>query len=165
MRHARATGQAPGAALTPEGKQAAQVLATRLAGLGLTRAVSSPWARAAATARPVARALGLDLRTDPRLTKRVLGGPDLPFWRAALRLSFGWPGLRFPGGDSGHAARARILAALDEARDPGGITLVVTHGNLLALALGLDYGGWAALRSPDVWVLAPDGRPPFRLDP
>ncbi len=163
MRHARATGQAPGAALTPEGEQAAQALATRLASLGLTRAVSSPWARAAATARPVARALGLDLCTDPRLTERVLSGPDLPFWRAALRLSFGWPGLRFPGGESGHAARARILAALDEARDPGGITLVVTHGNLLAL--GLDYGGWAALRSPDIWVLAPDGRPPFRLDP
>ena len=165
MRHARATGQAPDAALTPEGEQAAQALATRLAGLGLTRALSSPWARAVATARPVTRTLGLDLRTDPRLTERVLSGPDLPFWRAALRLSFGWPGLRLPGGESGHGARARILAALDEARDPGDVTLVVTHGNLLALALGLGYDGWAALRSPDVWVRPPDALPPFRLDP
>ncbi|KQR40934.1 histidine phosphatase family protein [Deinococcus sp. Leaf326] len=165
VRHAQATGQAPDAALTPAGETAAQGLADRLAGSGLTGIVSSPWTRAVSTARPAAHKLGLDLRTDPRLTERVLSRRDLPYWRAVLRLSFLWPGLRWPGGESGRTARARILDALADARDPSGAVAVVSHGNLLALALGLDYGGWAALRSPDVWVLPPDGRPPFRLDP
>ena len=34
----------------------------------------------------------------------------------------------------------------------------MTHGNLLALALGLDYAGWATLRNPDVWVYGPPAR-------
>ncbi|MFC6659781.1 hypothetical protein [Deinococcus multiflagellatus] len=42
--------------------------------------------------------------------------------------------------------------------------MVVTHGNLLALALGLGFAEWATLRNPDVWVCSP-GTPPRRLSP
>ncbi|MBB5232994.1 histidine phosphatase family protein [Deinococcus budaensis] len=163
VRHAKATGQAPDAPLTPEGTEAAQRLAEALADSGLTRIVSSPWRRAVDTGRPLARQLGLEVETDERLTERVLSGDDLPDWQTHLRASFADAGLRLPGGESGAAARERVLAALRDARDPGGVSVVVTHGNLLALALGLDFGGWAGLRNPDVWRLDPDGRA-ARLD-
>lgn len=157
VRHARATGQEPHAPLTPDGEAAAQALASSLAGLGVTRIVSSPWVRAAATARPLADRLGLPVTTDERLTERMLSGASRADWRERLRDSFADDTLCLPGGESGAAARARIQAALADARDPAGVTVVVTHGNLLALALGLGFGDWAALRNPDVWATRPDG--------
>ncbi|MDL2344197.1 histidine phosphatase family protein [Deinococcus sp. MIMF12] len=157
IRHARATGQAPDAPLTPDGEAAARQLADTLADAGITRIVSSPWRRAADTARPLAARLGLRVETDGRLTERVLSGADLPDWMTHLEASFADPDLALPGGESGSQARARILAALADARDPGGVTAVFTHGNLLALALGLDYAGWVGLRTPDVWRLSREG--------
>ncbi|ANE43853.1 histidine phosphatase family protein [Deinococcus puniceus] len=152
IRHAKAAGQAPDAPLTPEGVEQAARLAESLSGSGITRIVSSPWVRAVDTAGPLAGRLGLPVQTDERLTERVLSGRDLASWQTALKLSFRLPVLTLPGGESGHTARTRILAALDDARDPAGTTAVFSHGNLLALALGLDFDGWAGLRTPDVWV-------------
>ncbi|CAM3171782.1 hypothetical protein DESA109040_00705 [Deinococcus saxicola] len=120
--------------------------------------VSSPWARAVDTARPLAQALGLSIETDERLTERVLSGRDLPHWQTALQASFALPALKLPGGESGTAAKARALAALEDAQDPHGLSAVFTHGNLLALLLGLDYGGWADLKNPDVWRFNPEGQ-------
>ncbi|WP_328774584.1 histidine phosphatase family protein [Deinococcus aquaedulcis] len=164
VRHAKAAGQAPDAPLTPEGRAGAQALAEHLAPLGVTRIVSSPWGRAVGTAQPLAGTLGLDIHTDPRLTERVLTARPVGWWKSALRLSFRLPLLRFPGGESGRRAGARVHAALAEARDPEGVCVVVTHGNLLALALGLGFAEWATLRNPDVWVWSP-GTPPRRLSP
>ncbi|WP_158263728.1 histidine phosphatase family protein [Deinococcus arcticus] len=79
-------------------------------------------------------------------------------------MSFHLPTLRFPGGESGHQAQARIQAALQDARDPAGVSVVVTHGNLLTLGLNLRFADWAALRNPDVWLWVPGTRP-RRLDP
>lgn len=159
IRHARATGQAPGATLTPEGEVQAAHLADSLANLNITRIVSSPWERAVATGRPLAARLGLTVETDGRLTERVLSAADLFDWMTPLRASFADPGLALPGGESGLIAGERVRAALSDARDPHGITAVVTHGNLLALALGLDFSGWQGLRNPDVWALDPRGHP------
>ncbi|MCP2013393.1 2,3-bisphosphoglycerate-dependent phosphoglycerate mutase [Deinococcus sp. HSC-46F16] len=158
IRHAKATGQAPDAALTPAGEAGARRLAVTLANAGITCIVSSPWRRAVDTARPLAARLGLAVETDGRLTERVLSGADLPGWMTHLEASFADPDLALPGGESGRVAHARILAALEDARDPGGVTAVFTHGNLLALALGLDHAGWAGLRNPDVWRLDGEGR-------
>ncbi|THF71959.1 histidine phosphatase family protein [Deinococcus sp. Arct2-2] len=152
IRHAKAAGQAPDAPLTPEGRDQAAQLAETLAGLGITRIVSSPWVRGVDTAQPLAERLGLPVQTDERLTERVLSGTESTDWPERLRESFSDDRLTLPGGESGHTARTRILAALEDARDPVGMTAVVSHGNLLALALGLDYDGWAGLRNPDVWV-------------
>ncbi|MFK7603075.1 histidine phosphatase family protein [Deinococcus sp. SM5_A1] len=151
IRHAKASGQAPDAPLTAEEQAQAHRLASQLAQHGIIRMVSSPWLRAVDTARPLATALGLSIKTDERLTERVLSGRDLPHWQTALKASFALPALKLPGGESGTAARTRALAALKDAEDPQGLTAIFTHGNLLALLLGLDYGGWADLRNPDVW--------------
>lgn len=158
IRHARAAGQAPDAPLTAEGVTQAARLAEALAHAGVTRIVSSPWTRAVETARPLAARIGLKVETDARLTERVLSGTDLPDWTAHLEASFADAGLTLPGGESEATAQARALAALADARDLGGVTVVVTHGNLLALALGLDHAGWAGLRNPDVWRLDVQGR-------
>lgn len=163
VRHARAAGQAPAAALTPEGELGAAALIPALSGLGVTRIVSSPWRRAVDTAAPLAANLGLTVTPDDRLTERVLTGAPRADWPDRLRDSFADDTLTLPGGESGLAARARGRAALDAHRDPAGVTVVVTHGNLLALLLGLDFGGWAALRNPDVWVWSPNSTP-TRLD-
>ncbi len=151
VRHAKASGQAPDAPLTVEGLGQAQKLAQQLASHDITRIVSSPWVRAVDTARPLAQALGLNTETDERLTERILSGHDLPHWQTALQSSFALPALKLPGGESGDTAKARALAVLKDAEDPHGLSAVFTHGNLLALLLGLDYGGWAELRNPDVW--------------
>lgn len=163
VRHARATGQEPGAALTPEGEAGAAALVPALRGLGVTRIVSSPWRRAADTTAPLAAALGLPVTPDERLTERVLSPGPRADWPERLRDSFADDTLALPGGESGAAARGRGQAALDAHRDPAGVTVVVTHGNLLALLLGLEFGAWAALRNPDVWVCHP-GSAPTRLD-
>ncbi|MBZ9753413.1 histidine phosphatase family protein [Deinococcus sp. HMF7604] len=153
--HARAEGQAPDAALTPDGETAVQDLARALAHLPLTRIVSSPWRRAVQTAQPLAESIAMTIHIDERLTERVLTGRPVGWWRAGLRWSFRVPALRFPGGESGRRAQARSLAALADARDPSGVTVVVTHGNLMALALGLTYAEWAALTNLDVRVWSP----------
>lgn len=135
VRHARALGQEPDAPLTPEGV-----------------------ARAVETIRPLAEALHLTLETDIRLTERVLSPVNVPLWQQALKASFALPNLKLPGGESGLQAKARAEAAVEEHRDDLGLTVVVTHGNLMALLLGLEYDGWAGLRNPDVWLIQP-GQP------
>lgn len=163
IRHARAAGQEPEAPLTADGEAQARTLAKVLAPLRPTRLVSSPWRRAVDTIKPLSVTLGLSIKTDDRLTERVLSGRDLPYWRTALKLSFAVPGLRLPGGESGKKAGERVAQALADAREATGLSMVVTHGNLLALALGLDFDGWAGLRNPDVWVWEP-GQAAWRLE-
>ncbi len=135
IRHAKAVGQAPEAELTGGGFAQARALAGELAGLGITHIVSSPWTRAVVTAKPLAGRLGLDIQTDERLTERVLSGEHLMDWETQLRLSFEDPQRTLPGGESEAEARRRIQAVLAEKADPDGLTVMVTHGNLLALGL------------------------------
>ncbi len=68
VRHAeRAADDPQDPGLTPAGRERAQLLARILADAGLTAVYSTPFRRTMDTARPVARAAGLDIRTyDPR---------------------------------------------------------------------------------------------------
>ena len=160
VRHCATAGREPDAPLTPEGERQAELLAVRLADelspAGSARLVSSPYRRAVDSVQPLAERLGVGVRTDERLRERVLCGAPRPDWRERLRASFGDADLCLEGGESSREATARGLAALAGARLDGAPTVVVTHGNLLALLLreldGRDgFGAWAAMTNPAVY--------------
>jgi 2,3-bisphosphoglycerate-dependent phosphoglycerate mutase len=162
IRHCQTSGQEPDAPLTPTGVEQAARLADALVGRGIRRIVSSPHARARQSIEPLARRLGLPVETDARLAERVLCGASIPDWRERLRASFNDPDLCLDGGESGRAAAARGVAALDAARAGVLPVALVTHGNLLALLLQhLDgrpgFEAWASLTAPDVYVVERTG--------
>jgi 2,3-bisphosphoglycerate-dependent phosphoglycerate mutase len=160
VRHCRATGQEPAAELTSDGRAQAEALADVLADRGVERIVSSPWQRAVDSIAPLALRLGLTVERDERLRERTLSDGPLPDWRERLRASFDDPDLCLPGGESSRAATARAIAALDGARAHAAhATVVVTHGNLLALILrtvdpGIGFDHWQALSNPDLYRLS-----------
>jgi 2,3-bisphosphoglycerate-dependent phosphoglycerate mutase len=157
VRHCRATGQSPDASLTAEGMAQAGLLAELLAPLGIARILSSPFARARDSVAPLAARLGIPVETDDRLIERVLTTEPLPDWRAHLARSFDDDNYQLAGGESSHAATARAVAVMEEARQhPARATVVVTHGNLLALLLRhydsrAGFAAWDALTNPDVY--------------
>jgi 2,3-bisphosphoglycerate-dependent phosphoglycerate mutase len=130
--------------LSVEGRASADELARRLA--PLPRVVSSPEPKAVATAEPIARRSGVEVELDERLREvgREANLPDADTHRAAVRSYLG--GARVDGWEAAPAARSRFAAALDEIDDAA----VVTHATVLALFLGYDFDGWAAIGLPDV---------------
>jgi 2,3-bisphosphoglycerate-dependent phosphoglycerate mutase len=163
VRHCSAAGQEPEAPLTADGERQAEQLAGRLAdelgSVAVVRVVSSPYARAVGSIRPLAEHLGVPVETDNRLRERVLCAAPVPDWRDRLRASFDDLDLCLDGGESSRTALARGLAALADARVDGGASVVVTHGNMLALLLreldGRDgFEAWQGLGNPDVYRVA-----------
>lgn len=158
VRHCKAEGQPVSAPLTPEGARQAETLAEMLVDKGVERIVSSPFLRARQTAAPLARRLGLEVEEDPRLGERVLAEGDLPDWREDLRRSFDDLDLRLPGGESSREAMARAAAAVEDALAGAEVTVMVTHGNLMALLLKrfddrFGFAQWAGLTNPDLFRL------------
>lgn len=157
VRHCEATGQAPDASLTSAGEAQAIMLADLLAPLGIERIISSPYIRARDSIAPLAVRLGIPVETDDRLIERVLRPTSLPDWRMHLRTSFDDPDYSLPGGESSRAATARGIAAIHDAqRCPALATVIITHGNLLALLLRqfdarVGFAAWAGLSNPDVY--------------
>jgi 2,3-bisphosphoglycerate-dependent phosphoglycerate mutase len=160
VRHCAAAGQAPGDPLTPEGRMQAEALADHLTPCGIRRIVSGPYRRAMETAAPLAARLGLVVETDDRLVERVLCAGGHPDWREMLRASFADPDRRYEGGESGREASERGVAVLHEVLEhpvaADGATMIVTHGNLLALLLrrqdpAFGFDQWAAMTCPDVY--------------
>jgi 2,3-bisphosphoglycerate-dependent phosphoglycerate mutase len=160
VRHCQAMGQDPDAPLTPTGEAQAAALADFLAPFPIDRILSSPFRRAQDSIAPFAARRGLHVETDTRLIERVLTTASLPNWREHLRASFADLDYCLPGGESNRAALARAVAVLDDLqRHPATTTVIVTHGNLLALLLRhcddrVGYATWEALTNPDVYVAA-----------
>jgi 2,3-bisphosphoglycerate-dependent phosphoglycerate mutase len=160
VRHCRAAGQEPDAPLTPEGEAQAAALADFFAPRPIDRILSSPFTRARDSIAPLATRRGLPVETDDRLVERVLSGAPLPDWRDHLRRSFSDLDHALPGGESSRAALARAVAVLDDVRrHPAMHTVIVTHGNLLALLLRhcdgrVGYATWQRLTTPDVYAVA-----------
>jgi 2,3-bisphosphoglycerate-dependent phosphoglycerate mutase len=162
VRHAAASGQAPEAALTREGRNQARALAEVLAPLEIRRVLCSPFRRAIETAEPFCTRAGLEIALDARLAERVLTARELPDWREHLRRSFDELDYQLEDGESSRVAQARGVAVVREALAAQQRTLVVTHGNLLALILSwvdvtFGYEGWAKLANPDAFVVRVDG--------
>jgi 2,3-bisphosphoglycerate-dependent phosphoglycerate mutase len=102
----------------------------------------------------------LPVATDERLAERVLSAAELPNWLVALEATFDDLDRCFEGGESSRAAMRRAAAVVSEiVRDPAGVTLLVTHGNLMTLLLKhfdqrIGFDDWRRLTNPDVYRVA-----------
>jgi probable phosphoglycerate mutase len=130
--------------LSPEGRAAAEELALRLP--PLSRVVTSPEAKAVATAEPIARAAGVELEHDERLreVRREANLPDYDAHREAVR--------RYLGGEpvEGWEPRADVLARVRAAVADLDNAAVVSHGMALSLLLGYTFEQWNRIALPDV---------------
>ncbi|MBV9927557.1 MAG: histidine phosphatase family protein [Acidobacteria bacterium] len=157
VRHCKAEGQEADAPLTPEGFAQSDSLADSLATANIERIISSPYTRATQSIAPLARRLNLAVELDIRLVERVLCSGSRPDWQERLRASFSDLDLSFEGGESGREAMQRAAAVVaDVQRHSARTTLLVTHGNLMALLLkhfddSVGFAEWRALSNPDVY--------------
>lgn len=139
----RIQGQAD-VSLSPRGRKQAEALASAMAKLPIQAIYSSPLARAMETAEPVAAALRLPIRTDPRLMEINAGvfqglrwtEIELSHPAEAARWMAQEPDFVIPGGESRRALMVRGRAALEAIRETGlPQILVVAHGGVLTGAI------------------------------
>ncbi|MGH9138639.1 MAG: MSMEG_4193 family putative phosphomutase [Acidimicrobiales bacterium] len=143
-------GRARGLHLADEGRHQADAVAERIAPLGAKVAAvyASPLERTRETARPIARALGLRVRTERGLVDFDTGdwtGQELktlskrPEWKTVQ-----WrPSVfRFPGGESFAEGHLRICSTLDRlaAEHAGGVVVAVSHADPIRLAVANALG-------------------------
>ncbi len=144
-------GRAPGLHLSPAGRAQADRVASGIAALD-TKPVavySSPLERARETAGPIARSLGVRVRTERGLVELDTGDwTGMPVKRAARRREWGavqrWPsGFSFPGGESFSELVARTTEAIARLvrAHPGQWVVAVSHADpiraLVATAAGV----------------------------
>ncbi|WP_214827896.1 histidine phosphatase family protein [Exiguobacterium sp. s26] len=158
IRHCSATGQEPDAPLTEAGEQQALALADFFQDVPVDRIISSDYTRAIASITPLATVKQLTIETEPKLRERILSLEPRDDWFELLRHSFTDASFRLPGAESGQDATNRILSVIDRIDDGNGVTILVTHGNLLALLLQhvdncFDFDTWRTLSNPDVYRL------------
>ena len=157
VRHAKAAGQAADAPLTSEGIDQAEALAEFLSEVGIGRIVSSPFARAVKSIKPLSIRLNIEINLDERLVEAALSTIDYSDWLDKLRATFSDFELCFEGGESNRAATTRATSAINDALLLGADrVVVVTHGRLLTLMLkhfDPKYGfeEWQNLTTPDVF--------------
>jgi probable phosphomutase (TIGR03848 family) len=147
-------GRAPGLHLSEEGQRQAEAVAERIAamgGSGRSRPVAvyaSPLERTAETAKPIARALGLRVRTERGLIECDFGqwtGAELkdlsklPEWNEVQRCPSGF---RFPGGESFLEMQARITSAVARLtqRHRGETVVAVSHADPIKAAVATAAG-------------------------
>ncbi len=154
-------GRAPGLHLSPDGEAQAEGVADRIAALGqpateagrrlrtpLVAVYTSPLERAAETAKPIARRLGLRVRTERGLSECDFGewtGARLsqlakkPSWVEVQRRPVGF---RFPGGESFLEMQSRMVETLGRLvdRHPGAVIAAVSHADPIKAALATAAG-------------------------
>ena len=148
--------------LTEKGLRDADRLCETHASVWIDAAYSSPYMRARQTIEPLADARTIEIATIDDLRERVLSLGEAPDWRKHLRRSWEDFDYALPGGESGRVAQARVMRVLDTIamRHAGGVVIVASHGNLIALALHaimprvVDYAFWEAIPMPAVFTLA-----------
>jgi probable phosphoglycerate mutase len=147
-------GRAPDLHLSEDGLAQADEVAARFGGVtsqgqGTPVAVyASPLERTFETARPIARQLGLRVRSDRGLLECDFGewtGAQLkvlakkPEWTQVQR----WPsGFRFPGGESFLEMQARITSTIARLVQlhPGGTIVMVSHADPIKAAVAAAAG-------------------------
>ncbi len=146
-------GRAPGLHLADKGQQQAERVAERIASLQTDKrkvaaVYASPLERTRETAAPIAKALGLRVRTTKGLLEADFGdwtGAELkklyklPEWRTVQRNPSGF---RFPGGESFTEMQARITSAVAKlcADHPGQTVVAVSHADPIKAAVAHAMG-------------------------
>jgi probable phosphomutase (TIGR03848 family) len=147
-------GRAPGLHLSDEGRAQAEAVGARMAAMvasGRRAPVAiyaSPLERTMETARPIARQLGLRVRSDRGLLECEFGawtGARLtslakkPEWRQVQQ----WPsGFRFPGGESFLEMQERMSSAIARLIEihPGETVVAVSHADPIKAAVASAAG-------------------------
>jgi probable phosphomutase (TIGR03848 family) len=143
-------GRSPGLHLADEGRQQAERVAERIGALRHrpSAVYASPLERTKETAAPIARAVGVRVRTKPGLIECDMGrwtGGQLKRlartndWRTVQR----WPGgFRFPDGESFAEMSTRATAAVLElvAAHPGETIVAVSHADPIKAVVATAAG-------------------------
>lgn len=161
---------APGADLTPLGRDQATGLVARLAAEPVDTLLVSPLARAQQTAGPFAAARSLTPTLDDRLREISAGDLEMRGDADAMRSYLGavlaWVtgdlDARVPGGESGREAFDRFDAALADAAGAGARrVVVVSHGAMIrswcAARTGVPFAVFAAHPVPNAGTVALTG--------
>ncbi|NKE10686.1 MSMEG_4193 family putative phosphomutase [Kocuria subflava] len=141
-------GRAPGLYLSQTGRDQAQHVADRLAGVPVSAIYTSPMERTRETAEPTERATRLTAVVEPDLIECDFGDwtgrtltelMKLPEWSAVQRTPSSF---RFPNGESFSHMQARMVDVVEriQGAHPGGTVVCFSHADplkaLLAHALG-----------------------------
>jgi probable phosphoglycerate mutase len=137
------SGRTRGIHLSEAGRAQAEGLVGRLAGLPVRAFYSRPLERWVETARPAARARGLDVVVEPRLIEvdygRWTGRSMAQLIRTSLwkQVQAAPSSVRFPEGETLREVQLRAVEALDEiaTRHPKGVVGVVAHADVIRLAV------------------------------
>jgi probable phosphomutase (TIGR03848 family) len=137
------SGRTRGIHLSDVGRTQADGLVERLSGVPVKAFYSSPLERCVETARPSARARGLDVRIEPRLIEVDYGTWTGRSMAQLVRTTL-WKqvqaspsAIRFPGGETLREVQLRTVDALDEiaARHPQTVVAAVAHADVIRLAV------------------------------
>lgn len=141
-------GRAPGLHLSDRGREQAQRVAERLAGLGVDAILTSPLERTRETAAPAEARTGREAVVDPGLLECDFGdwtGAELSrlcrlkAWSTVQRAPSTF---RFPGGESFPEMQARMVGAVDRVRavHEGGVVVCFSHADPIKAALAHALG-------------------------
>lgn len=141
-------GRTAGVHLNEKGHAQAAALAERLKTQPISAVYSSPLERCVETAKPLADALGLDVREEPGVLEVDYGG-----WRGAalkdLAKEPDWQlvqiypgGFRFPDGETLREVQYRVVTTLERIRleHEGEAVAVFAHGDILRTSLAYYLG-------------------------
>lgn len=144
----RLIGMLPGYHLSDEGRSQVERLTERLRDVRIHAVYASPIERTVETARPIAAARRLRVRTNRGLAevgygtwqgKRLATLARTTRWRALMRRP---SDVRFPGGETLRECQARSVAACEAiaAAHPRETVAAVTHADVIRLAVA-HYAG------------------------
>ena len=137
-------GRSSGITLSEEGRAQAASVAERLREVRLTALYSSPLERCMETAAPIARGRRLEIRPLEGVLEIDYGDftgrnftalRRMKRWRAIFGMQPST--VRFPGGETLVDAQRRAVDAVSDvaARHPRGTVAIVSHGDVISLAL------------------------------
>ncbi len=141
-------GRAPGLHLSDRGREQAERVSERLAGLRVDGLYSSPLERTCETAEPAAARTGLEVNEDAGLIECDFGEwtgaalPDLaalPQWQSVQHTPSTF---RFPNGESFTQMQARMVRTLEVLRTahPGGVVVCFSHADPIKAAVAHALG-------------------------